>query len=319
MGLFAESYAVMHELYGDVVYLDLAQECSAWLLENPSTACSGLGWGLPFDWHSIFLVPAGTMCGSTTAVCAASLWKLFNVTGDELFLNACIRIADAFVHDLNIDRIDDRTICFSYTPLDRWHIHNANLTTAAFLAVVGAHMGREDLLDLARQAGHYALVNQSDDGSLPYRSIDQVAHSSNDHYHCGYEMRALYTLGLTLHDPAYFDAVRRYYAFYISHFFGDDGAPWRNPYNPSLVDIHGCSEALLLNAELFDFIPEARQRLIASANWTLENMQSPDGYFVYRITNRTQREVRLDVPFIRWGQARMMRGLTSAIAGLNDI
>ncbi len=318
MGLFAESYAVMHELYGDPAYISLAKECAHWLLENSSLKSSGLGWGLPFDWNSIFLVPAGTMCGSTTAVCAAGFWKLFLVTGDNTFLDACVRIADAFVQELNIDRIDDRTVCFSYTPLDRWHIHNANLTTAAFLARVGARKGRADFLELASQAGRYALINQRDDGSLPYRALDQVARATNDHYHCGYEMRALHVLGLALGDPAYLDAVRRYYVFYESRFLGDDGAPWRNPNDPDIVDIHGCSEALLLHADLLDFIPGVRRRLIASARWTLENMQAPDGSFLYRILNRTRREVHLNIPFIRWGQARMMRGLTAAIASLKQ-
>ena len=43
------------------------------------------------------------------------------------------------------------------------------------------------------------------------------------------------------------------------------------------------------------------------AEWTIENMQDENGYFYYRIYKSGYIS---KIPFIRWGQAWMLRGLS---------
>lgn len=313
MGLFTESYVRMYEYFNKDEYLQLAKECASWLVDNVAKGYKGYGWGLPIDWQSRILIPMGTPCGTVGAICGEGFWRLYEVTGDDKHLDVCRKICEGFIHDLNIDHLDEHTLCFSYTPLDNFHVHNLNLMIAPFLVKVGKRLGQSSYQDLAKRAANYALKEQRDDGSLSYWGKDQSTCFQSDHYHSSFEIRALHSLWKLTGEDRYYSAVDRYYGYYRNNFLSEDGAPFRNPRDSKVIDIHGCAEALICNAQLASDFPQARQLLEKSSRWTIENMQSPSGYFIYRIISKNGRQRRLDVPYIRWGQAWMMRGLTAAL------
>jgi rhamnogalacturonyl hydrolase YesR len=313
MGLFARSYASMYEYFDDGKYLELAQECAQWLHENVSVGYKGYGWGFPIDWQSRIFIPAGTPCGTVSAICGEGFWKLYEVTKDTKYLEICRKICEGFVQDLSIDCLDANTVCFSYTPLDNFHVHNLNLLIAVFLVRVGKHIGENTYLDLGKRAANYALKEQRDDGSLSYWGKDQSIDFHSDHYHSGFEIRALHLLWKLTGGDEYYSAVKRYYNYYLTNFFGEDGAPWRNPGSSRLIDIHGCAEALVCNAQLSDDFSQANEVLLKAADWIISQMQSAEGYFIYRIIFKGRKRRRIDIPYIRWGQAWMMRGLTAAL------
>jgi len=303
----------MHELYGGSEYLSLAKECADWLLKHPSPGYPGLGWGLPIDWQGNTFYPRGTPFPIVSAVCGHGFWRLHHLTGDAIYLDACRRICEGFVQQLRIDRWGDDRLCFSYSPLDDYHVHNVNLTVAAFLVQVGRPIHEEAWIRLGHQAANYSLAAQMDDGSLPYQDPEQAKAIHRDNIHCGFEVRALHALWKLTGRPAYEQAFRRYYHYYISHFCGDDGAPWRNPDDPTLIDVHGCAEVLILFAQVADDEPDAALRLQQSARWILDHMPSDRGYFIHQILRGRQGMQKHDFPFIRWGEAWMMRGLTAAL------
>ena len=313
MGLFAESYAVMHELYGGGAYLTLARECADWLLRNPSAGYSGLGWGLPIDWQGKTFYPQGTPFPIVSAICGHGFWRLYRLTGDPIYMDACRRICEGFVHQLQIDRFGDDRLCFSYSPLDNYHVHNVNLTIAAFLIQVGQSIREESWVQLGHKAANYSLAAQTADGGLPYQDLEQVHREHRDNIHSGFEVRAFHALWKLTGRPVYEQAFRRYFGYYISHYYGEDGAPWRNPGDSRVVDVHGCAEALLLYSQVANDEQRAVVPLRKSVQWILDHMQSPKGYFIYRSINQGNGLEPCDVPFIRWGQAWMMRGLTAAI------
>ena len=316
MGLFTESYARMYDYFGKPEYLKLAEDCTSWLLDNVAKGYRGYGWGLPIDWQSRILIPMGTPCGTVSAVCGEGFWKLYQATGNCEYLDVCHKICEGFIHDLNIDYFDENTACFSYTPLDNFHVHNLNLLIAVFLVKVGQHLGESSYLDLAERAANYALREQRADGSLSYWGKDQTTSFQSDHYHTGFEIRALHSLWKLTGWDGYYSAVDRYYEYYRNNFLSEDGAPFRNPRDSTVIDIYGCAEALICNAQLINDFPEAKKILEKSSRWTIKNMQSPSGYFIYRITSKNGKQRRLDVPYIRWGQATMMCGLIEALEAL---
>ena len=316
MGLFTEAYVSMYEYFRADEYLNVAKCTAQWLLDHVSEGYRGYGWGLPIDWQSLIFIPAGTPCGTVSAICGDGFWKLYEVTAEGRYLEACQRISQGFVEDLKIDRPGPNMVCFSYTPLDSFHVHNLNLMIAAFLARVGSHIGNDRYVELAIKAGNYAVQEQRDDGSLDYWGRDQTTGFRSDHYHSGFDIRALHSLWKSTGLREFQMAAQRYYEYYKRSFFGEDGAPLRNPDDVTLIDIHGCAEALICNAQVAGDFPRAYELLQRAAVWTIENMQRPAGYFIYRIVSRNERQKRIDIPYIRWGQAWMMRGLTACLEAL---
>ncbi len=318
MGLFTQAYVSLYERFGAAEYLALAKETAQWLLNRASPEYQGYGWGLPIDWQSRILIPRATPCGIVSVICGEGFWRLYAVTGEVQYLDACRLVCEGFLQGLNIDRIDPEAICFSFTPLDHFHVHNPNLWIAAFLVKVGQELDEDEYIARGLEASNYALKEQQEDGCVQYWGSDQDTTGAIDHYHSGFKIRAFHSLWRLTGEAKFDAAARQFHDYYQKHFIGPNGEPWRNPDDASVIDIHGCAEALICNAQLAGDMPRARELLERTAHWTIENMQSPRGYFIYRILRDVGRERRIDIPYIRWGQAWMMRGLTAVLEALGQ-
>lgn len=313
MGLFTDAYARMYTLFNDEGYLQLAEKTAQWLINHVSRGYKGAGWGLPIDWQSRIFIPQGTPCGIVGVICGEGFWRLYEATGESRYLEWCCKICEGFLRDLNIDRMAGDAVCFSFTPLDHFHVHNANLWIGSFLVKVGRHMGIEEYQEYGIRAAEYALLEQRRDGSLAYWGRDQDIDGARDHYHSGFEMRALHSIWTLTGENRFFEAVKRYFENYISDFFDEDGAPWRNPGDHRVVDIHGCAEAMICNAQLSDDFVKAKEILESTSEWIIKHMQAASGYFIYRIVRNKGKLRQIDIPYIRWGQAWMMRGLAGVL------
>lgn len=314
MGLFARGYLDLYQATGEERYKDKALQCLDWLGENPSPGYAGFCWGYPFDWQARVFIPQGTPSAVVSSVVGDAFWRAYQVLGDQRYLEICDSICQFFLSDLNRDELEDGAVCFSYTPVDDFHVHNANLFAAEFLIRVGSKLDDKEYLAWGRRAAAYALREQNPDGSLYYWGKVQNHYSPDhiDHYHSGFEIRALYQIWKSTEDPQYLEAVKRYYRFYRENLISlKDGSalPKMNPGALYPIDIHSCSEALLCSAALAEDFEEARDLLPALTAWTLSNMQTEAGWFIYRIQKGRSSERRIEIPYIRWGQAWMLRAL----------
>ena len=320
MGLLAHGYLDLYAVTNDDGYRRKAESCLEWLLEHPSPGYSGLCWGYPFDWQSKVFIPKLTPSAVVSSVVGQALWRASEVLGDDAYKKACRSICDFFLSDLNVDELDAERVCFSYTPLDDFHVHNANLFCAEFLARVGTAGGEKELLETAHKAAAYALSEQNPDGSLYYWGRVQNHYNPNhiDHYHSGFEIRALYGLWALTKRPEYCAAAKDYYAFYRENLlFFDGGAviPKMTPANRHPIDIHSCAEAILCNCEIGHLVPQASDLALRVCQWTIAHMQNPDHSFAYMLHQRGKSTVRRDMPYMRWGQAWMLRGLGAVSLG----
>jgi len=316
MGLFAKGYLNLYEATGEGRFKNKATECLNWLLANPSPGYSGLCWGYPFHWQSKILIPGGTPSAVVTSVVGDAFWKAYGIYGDKRYLEICERICRFFVNDLNKYQIDKECICFSYTPLDDFHVHNANLFVAEFLTRVGQEIRQNEYVELGRQAANYALREQNTDGSLYYWGKVQNNYNPNhiDHYHSGFEIRMLYGMWRSTGDPRFREATQRYFRFYLDNLVTKtDGKiiPKMTPYSVYPINIHSCAEAILCNATLANEFEEARSLLPGLWDWVITNMQTNAGWFIYMIRMELGRERRVAIPFIRWGQAWMFIALST--------
>jgi hypothetical protein len=319
MGLFARGYLSLFQRTRRARYKERATYCLNWLINNPSLGYSGYCWGYPFDWQSKIFIPKDTPSAVVTCVIGDSFWWAYKILRAKKYLEICEEICRFLIEDLNIDEIDVDTICFSYTPLDDFHVHNANLFVAEYLTRVGDHVRQRELVDLGEKAANYALREQNNDGSIYYWGRVQNHFSPNhiDHYHSGFEIRALYGLWRLTGKEQYKRAVTRYYRFYREHLllFKSDGMiiPKMTPSSTYPVNIHSCAEAILCNAKLSEVFEDGTKILPGVTKWTIENFHTKKGWFAYRIDLVNGKKRAISFPFIRWGQAWMLNALAQIV------
>jgi hypothetical protein len=238
-------------------------------------------------------------------------------------LDACLSVCRFLINDLHVDKIDENCLCFSYTPLDDFHVHNANLFVAEYLARVGTETGHDHFIRQGRLASNYALQEQNADGSLYYWGKKQNHYNPGriDHYHTGFEMRMLYGLWQTTGDIDFLDALTKYYDFYRKNLItrdGDDMIPKMTPRNIYPINIHTCAEAIICNAVLSRQFPEAAFLFPRLCRWVIQKMQKKEGWFRHGIINTPLGLYPNDIPYIRWGQAWMLMALSASLQALSD-
>ena len=305
LGLLTSAWVRMYKVTNDVKYLFEAEKIADWLLNNPSKGYDNLCWGYPFDWQSVIFIPIDTPSAVVSTTVGDGLWELYTTTRNDKYLKACESICRFITEDLKMDDMGSNGICFSYTPIDKYHVHNANLFCGEFLARIGNEVENIKWTELAERTAEYAISEQNEDGSIYYwgRIQNDYAPDKLDHYHSGFEIRCLFNIAKHLQLERVRHAYLKYLKFYLTNYFLDDGTPKITPSNPYPVDIHGAAESVLLlsmlSGEHENLFPLAQRSL----HWTIANMQNPEGWFGYLWTP----EPRVDAPYLRWGQAWMLR------------
>jgi len=317
MGLFAEGYLNLFKATKNEKYLEKSKECLTWLIHNYSINYAGYCWGYPFHWQSKIFIPKNTPSSVVSSICGNAFWEYYQITKEKKYLNICTSVCNFFLKNLNITEISKNKICFSYTPIDNFRVHNANLFVAEFLIKIGKQIKNQNFIKYGLKAVNYTLSEQNKNGSIYYWGEEKGNHSSChvDHYHSGFEIRSLYSIWKLTGDEKIYKAVLKYYRFYLNNFFLNKTIPKFTPTNIYPIDIHSCSEAILCNSLLSKFFPEGKKYLKNSTNWILKNMQTNDGYFVYKIY-KFKRKIK--IPYIRWGQAWMFNALTKYLSILKN-
>jgi hypothetical protein len=276
------------------------------LIDRQSPGRNQACWGYNFDWQTRFgLVPKFTPNIICTSFAGNALLDVHEKFGDRSFLQLARSAGRFILTGLNISE-NAKGICFSYTPLDRAKVHNANLLGAAFLARLHRVTGEKDVLDHAARAVRYSALSQSPDGSWPYG--ENQVQKWIDNFHTGYNLTALDRFSHFAGIDEYEQNIRKGFAFYRSNFFerGCLAKYYHNRLYP--IDIHSIAQSIitLLSLQRCDAgnMPLARD----ICSWALANMKDEAGFFYYQkkrwYTNR--------ISYMRWSQAWMLL----ALAGL---
>jgi len=286
-----------------------ADECARWLADNPSTGYPGMCWGYPFDWYTRILIPASTPSAVVTSTCAQALLDHAQAREDERSRDSAREAARFLVEGLNRSTNESGDICLSYTPLDEFQVHNASLIAAEYLLRAGRHFGVDEWIDLALSCMRFTLSDQLDDGSFEYWAPPQRERTQIDNYHTGFVLRALYAFARDGHEAAArgLDAGWEYYR---DTMLTAKGRPRNAPGTDTPLDIHSCAEAVLCPSVLSNRYPEALDLAWAAALWTIGSMRNPDGTFIHGIWDGHRRRM----PYLRWGQAWMLRGLSELLS-----
>jgi len=309
MGVFLASYWRKYLLCGDPAHLSYTKHFADWLRQNASPGYRGACWGYNFDWPNRgFFAPAHTPTVVNTGFIGLAFLDLLALSGpderqrwDGDALSIACSACDFVRHDLQTDRPLADELTFSYTPLDRRVVHNANVLGAWLLAEVASRTGEAELGEMALAAARYTARRQLPNGAWLYGEGrgDQWI----DNFHTGYVLTALRRIGQVLNTPEFVAAVERGYSFWKSHFFTTAGAPKYYAERLYPIDIHCASQAILTFLAFSQQDAEAVTRARDLAHWTVKHMQMPSGEFRYQI----HPAYGIDIPYMRWSQAWMQR------------
>lgn len=274
------------------------------LLELRSPGHSHYCWGYNFDWQSRgFFLPKFVPNIICTSFGGNALLDAYKRYGERRFLEAAASAGEFLITGLNISE-EDAGICFSYTPMDRGQVHNANLLGAAFLGRLSSFTDRTEFRELAQRAARFSLDKQRADGSWPYgedRSQKWV-----DNFHTGYNLVALWRLADVLNDTRVNEAVERGFRFYIDHFFTANGVPKYYDNRVWPIDIHSAAQSIVSLSELAALDMNAEALADKVCGWVLRNMRHKGGPFFYQKT----RLLKNRICYMRWSQAWMLYAMS---------
>jgi len=320
IALFARGYLDLFLVSQDEKYLSKSNFCINWLEENCSVTAGGIGWGYPFDWQSNVLIPKYTPNGIVTTAAGDAFWAWYQYTGEQKYLDVCNDIC-RFLITLPVDDIADDQICFAYTPLFCNHVHNLNLFVAEYLIKVGKELNISEWVNIGQKAVNYTVTNQSDDGSFDYNGPPEKPQKFSDNYHTGFVLRMLHSIWKMTADKSVYNSLKKCYLHYVTNFFENGKIPKLLPDRKYRVDIHSCAESINCLSQLSVTFPEALETAVNILDWTISNMQDETGYFYYAFLKSrfTGIVFKSKIPYIRWSQAWMIKGLSNYLLKVMDL
>jgi hypothetical protein len=269
-------------------------------------------WGYSFDWQTRhYLVPKTTPNIICSTFAANSLLDGYERLRHVPWLEIAASTAD-FLLDRLFWREGPSTACFSYTPIERARVHNANLLGAALLCRVSRLSGDSRFLEPALDAARYSAGRQHEDGSWAYG--EAPAQNWIDNFHTGFNLVALRKIREYTGTTEFEASIRRGFEFYKSRFFQDDGAP-RYYHNASYpIDIHSAAQSIITLIAFADFGTDTIDLACSVLDWTLTNLRDRRGFFYYQKSPY----YTIKIPYMRWSQAWMLNALSSFLSDLDS-
>jgi hypothetical protein len=308
LGLCLAAYCDLAECGYDVAAEAVWLKSELIRLRSPHE--SDYSWG--YDWDYLSLrgsrLPAFSPNVIASYFCATAMLRMSAVFQDQEAREIAESAARFMVLRLNRSFESAGEVCFSYSPSDKTLIYNSSALAAVFLARIGSLCGNEMYLSLAHKAMLFLTKNQLPGGGWYYGQLRRQRWI--DSFHTSYNVCALLDYQQVTGDRSFEAAMLQGHRYYETAFFTAGGTP-RYFHNRTFpIDIHACSQAILHFAA-FSSLDRAWQTF----DWTVKNMRAPDGSFYYQRhrlwINRT--------PYVRWGQAWMLRALAGMTKRLMDI
>jgi hypothetical protein len=314
MGLLVQGYVRLHRLGREEKYLKKIDYSLRWLMDHTNQDFGKYCWGIPYVWQMVnpnCRIPKGGPQSTLTAVNGLGFLEAFELTGREQYLDVAKSCCDFFLENLNIDRVSDKQIAFSYTPYDRTHVLNVNLHCGALLSRVWKHTRTERYLDACMKATQFTVAHQREDGAWHYSSHLDGFINAVDNYHTGDNLEYLDAIRSSVPEFPFEQSMKKGLDYYLAHFFLESGFP---KYTDELllpVDIHSCAQSIITLATLSDYDERSASVARKVAGWTLDNMFHPEGHFYYRMYKAGSYDKS---DYIGWGDAWMVKAFALLLA-----
>jgi rhamnogalacturonyl hydrolase YesR len=301
-GYMAWGYLYLHKATGDAEFLRKAESCLDWLDENKVPRFENHSWSNHFDFSS--------RGGRYTKHDPIIVWtSLIGQTYLEAFEQTknmrWLTIADSISRwILALPREKTGTgDCLSYLSHVQSSIHNANMLGAAMLARTARHTGNTLCREVARSAVEYSCSRQLADGSWWY--AEDPKYHWIDNFHTGYNLDSLKCFIDNTGDRTWEQNMRKGLDFFKSHFIESNGRPRYYHDRTYPVDSQCAGQSIETLATFSSIDPDCLSLSTKVAEWTIKNMQDPDGHFHYR--HYPWGKAR--TPMLHWSQTTIFKGL----------
>jgi len=297
-----------------VLWLTKATQLAKTLLSQSIPGYSGFCWGYPFDWQNVNgLMPKDTPHITATPYCYEVFTRLFELTGEENYLEVARSVANFVFCDLNDTIVRSDAAASSYTPYDHSKVVNASAYRAFVLFDAASRFQEESFYAKAWKNLRFILQSQQADGSWLY-AIDNAPEAFIDHFHTCFVLKNLYKVNRHLRNSELRRSIQNGYRFYRQALFDENDNPRSFAVAPRLqivsLEMYNMAEAITLGSLLQSDIPEAflfAQRL---TNRLVRKYQLRAGHWVTRIYVGG---IRHTLPFLRWPQSQLFYALTNLL------
>ena len=299
LGLFLIGYCNLYKIEKREEYLKQINLLATQIIELKTEGYSGACWGYNFDWQArAFFQPKYTPTVVATTFIADALLEAYEITKNKLYLDTVISASKFVLNDLNKSYDNDGNYTFSYSPLDHTQVYNAGLLGAKLLSLVYQYTKDETLLQSAKKVVSYVCNKQKEDGSWSYGTLP--FHQWIDNFHTGYNLECIHIYKQVSNDSSYDRHLKKGMDYYLKTFFTSEGISkyYNNQTFP--IDIHAPAQ-LVVTLSKFGNFNENKDLIDKVLIWTINNMQSPQGYFYYQ----KKKLVTSRISYIRWAQSWM--------------
>jgi hypothetical protein len=312
LALFISGYARLKDLPGfEKKAIETIEMLADQVIALRTAGYSGNCWGYNFDWESrAFFQKKYTPTIVATTFVANSLIDAYEATKNKRYLDEAISSRNFILKDLNRTYKENGNFVFSYSPYDQTSVFNASLLGARLLSRIYSYTGEEELISLARKAVAYCCDYQNSDGSWYYSTLP--FHQWIDNFHTGFNLECLYDYIHYSGDKsmqANFDKGLKYY---LETFFDEEGRS--KYYSNSLypIDIHAPSQLVITLAK-GDLFMANKVLIDRVMKWTIQNMQSPEGYFYFQ----KRKYFTNTIPYMRWSEGWIFYALAEYLKSTN--
>lgn len=304
LALFIIGYCNLFEITGKDEYIQKIKYLSEKLIQSKSEGYSGSCWGYNFDWQirDKYLFPKDTPTVVSTSFAVEALSRAYELTKNEIYKKELISASDFIVKDIKRTKYRNGFI-FSYSPLEGNNlVYNASLLGSKTLCIIYSYTKKEEYLQLAKESIIACIEDQNEDGSWYYGATNYQKWI--DSFHTGYNLTALQTYQEISKDYSFSENIKVGFDFYINNFFMEDGTPKYYHSKIYPIDIH-CPGQLFVTVNKLHNYSAHKEIADKVMNWTIDNMQTKEGYFIYQKKNISSK-----IPYMRWSQAFMFYAMS---------
>ena len=271
--------------------------------------------GLQFSMASQnpFYFPSNTPTVVASSFCVQSLFKAFDITGNESYKANALSHADFILNDLSRTHDSKGNFILSYSPINgNNRVINASLLGAKSLAYCYQYSQKSYYKDVAKKIIEFVIQYQEEDGSWIY-GLDNNQ-GWKDSFHTGYNLEALKYYENFCNDTSFKNNIEIGFNYYLNNFFDEiTSVPkyYHNKVYP--IDIH-CPGQLWITSNILNMHRSNQEMLLRVFDWTIQNMMSSKGFFYYQ----KKRYTTSKISYMRWSNAFTFRALTYYLRSIND-
>jgi hypothetical protein len=307
---YAMAFARRFHATGDRADYERAVHFLDTLLASRIETPTGLGWGYPFDWETIYgTIPSETPLITTLPYVYEAFESVYAIDKLARWADVMGLIAEHALHDFPSHAWRGDGASCSYTPMpgDNGRVVNANAYRAFLLTRAWYDLGHTKYLDAAQPNLQFVMDVQNPDGSW-YYAIDG-RRAFIDHFHTCFVLKALLKIEVLTGDGRCTAAIDSGLRYYLANLFDAEGLPRPFAKPPRFTfyrrELYDYAEAINLLTLARPRAADAEHRRGVVVEDILSRWQQRSGCF------RTRQLLFGwdNVPMHRWAQSQLLRSL----------